>query len=101
MSTIAFHVPHDLPSDVAAARLLDGVPQLEKAIPGGAQVTATPVGDDGMSLRIVAMGQVIGVDAVLTAQAVTGTVKVPLALTLMKSQIGQMVEVSVARMLKG
>ena len=100
MPAISFNVPHDLPVEVAAERLMAGVPKLEKAIPGGAEVTATRVGDDGMNLRIVAMGQVIAVESVLTGDAVSGTVQVPLALALMKAQIGQMVESSVARMLK-
>ena len=100
MPAISFHVPHDLSVEVAAERLLAGVPKLEKVIPGGAEVTATRVGNDGMNLRIVAMGQVITVDSVLTEDAVEGTVQVPLTLTLMKAQIGQMVESSVARMLK-
>ena len=100
MPAISFNVPHDLAVEDAAQRLMAGVPKLEKAIPGGADVTATRVGDDGMTLRIVAMGQVITVDSVLTPDAVSGTVQVPLTLTLMKTQIGQMVESSVARMLR-
>ena len=99
MPAVPFCVPHDLAPDRAAERLLVGVPKLEKAIPGGAHVTATRVGDDGMQLRIAAMGQVIGVDAVLTPTTVEGTVQVPLTLSLMKGQIAQMVETSVARML--
>ena len=100
MPAITFNVPHDLTAAEAAQRLMAGVPKLEKAIPGGAEVTATRVGDDGMNLRIVAMGQVITVDSVLTEDAVKGTVQVPLTLALMKAQIGQMVESAVTRMLK-
>ena len=100
MPAVPFRVSHDLPVEDAARRLMAGVPKLEKAIPGGAAVTATQVGDDGMNLRIVAMGQTITVESVLTRDAVTGVVQVPLTLMLMKAQIGQMVESSVARMLK-
>lgn len=63
-------------------------------------MTATRTGGDGMHLRIVAMGQVISVDSTLTADAVMGTVQVPIMLALMKSQIAQMVEALVGRMLK-
>ena len=100
MPTVPFRVSHDLSRAEAADRLMAGVPKLEQAIPGGASVDATRVGEDGMTLRITAMGQVITVESVLTDDAVSGTVGLPLTLTLMKTQIAQMVEQSVARMLR-
>ncbi len=99
MAKVPFSVTHALPVEIAATRLLAGVPKLEKAIPGGGSVVPTRVGDDGMRLEIGAMGQTITVNAVLTTESVTGTVDIPLMLTMMKSQIADMVETSVARML--
>ncbi|SEN17556.1 Putative polyhydroxyalkanoic acid system protein (PHA_gran_rgn) [Loktanella fryxellensis] len=99
MPKVAFHVPHTLPVEDAAARLLAGIPKLEKAIPGGGTVEAERIGDDGMQLCIGIMGQTIVVDSTLTADSVAGTVDVPLVLTMMKGQIAQMVETAVARML--
>ena len=99
MPTLPFRVPHALPRDEAATRLLAGVPKLEKALPGGAKVAATRVGDDRMLLKINVMAQTINVDSVLTADAVAGTVDVPLMMTMMGGQITQMVESAVARML--
>lgn len=99
MPRIPFSVTHSLPIDVAAQRLLAGVPKLEKAIPGGGKVEATQIGEDGMLLRIGVMGQTITVDSILTADAVGGTVEIPLVLAMMKGQISQMVEGAITRML--
>lgn len=99
MPSIDFTVPHALSKEDAAARLLAGIPKLEKAIPGGGDVTAERVGDDGMILSIKAMGQTITVDSVLTDTAVGGQVNVPLILAMMQNQIRDMVQDSVSRML--
>ncbi|KQI67513.1 Putative polyhydroxyalkanoic acid system protein (PHA_gran_rgn) [Loktanella sp. DSM 29012] len=99
MPSVDFNVPHALPKEDAAARLLAGIPKLEKAIPGGGDVQAERVGDDGMILSIKAMGQTITVDSVLSDSAVSGQVKVPLMLAMMQTQIRDMVQDSVTRML--
>ncbi len=99
MPHVPFSVPHSLPVPEAAARLLAGVPKLEKALPPGGHVTAEQIGDDGMRLDIGVMGQTIVVDSQLTPEAVQGTIAVPMMLTMMKGQIVQMVESSVAKML--
>jgi hypothetical protein len=75
------------------------VPKLEKAIPGGGQIEAPQIGEDGMLLRIGVMGQTITGDAVLTFDAVGGTVEALLVLAVMKGQISQMVEGTIAKML--
>ncbi|WP_394152182.1 hypothetical protein [Loktanella salsilacus] len=100
MPRIPFSVPHTMPVEVAAQRLLNGVPKLEKAIPGGGKVDATRIGEDGMLLRIGVMGQTIVVDAILTADAVGGTVEIPMVLAMMKGQVSQMVEGAITRMLR-
>ena len=75
------------------------MPKLENATPGGGQIEAPQIGEDGMLLRIGVMGQTISVDAVLTSDAVGGTVEIPLVLAVMKGQISQMVEGAITRML--
>jgi hypothetical protein len=100
MPRIPFSVAHSLPVEVAAERLLAGVPKLEKAIPGGGQIEATQIGEDGMLLRIGVMGQTIIVVSVLTSDAVGRTVEIPLVLAVMKGQISQLVEGAIAKMLR-
>lgn len=99
MPKVPFSVPHNLPVPEAAARLLAGVPKLERALPPGGTVTAEQIGADGMRLDIGVMGQTITVDSHLTDDAVQGTVAVPMMMTMMKGQILQIVESSVAKML--
>ncbi|WP_102109717.1 polyhydroxyalkanoic acid system family protein [Oceaniglobus roseus] len=99
MAGVNFHVPHDLDVEEAAARLLAGLPKLERSIPGGGQVAAERVGADGMHLTIGVMGQKIVVRSVLTEEAVSGTVEVPMMLSMMRMQIAEEVERSVGRML--
>jgi hypothetical protein len=76
------------------------VPKLEKAIPGGGQIEAPQIGEDGMLLRIGVMGPTITGYAVLTSDAVGGTVEALLVLAVMKGQISQMVEGIIAKMLR-
>ena len=53
-----------------------------------------------MLLRIGVMGPTITGDAVLTSDAVGGTVEALLVLAVMKGQISQMVEGIIAKMLR-
>lgn len=76
------------------------MPKLENATPGGGQIEAPQIGEDGMLLRIGVMGQTISVDAVLTSDAVGGTVEIPLVLAVMKGQIFQMVEGAITKMVR-
>ena len=99
MLDVPFSVPHDLPKEEAAARLLAGVPKLESKLPPGGTVEARRVGDDGMLLEISLMGQHVAVDSLLTDSAVEGQVKIPAMMALMKFQIVGMVTDSVSRML--
>ena len=94
-----FTVSHDLSREEAAARLLAGIPKLEEKIPGGAKVSAEQEGEHRMNLTIVAMGQTIRIASRLEEAAVTGDVKVPMMMAMMKGQIVGVVEDAVARML--
>ena len=76
------------------------MPKLENATPGGGQIEAPQIGEDGMLLRIGVMGPTITGFAVLTSDAVSGTVEALLVLAVMKGQISQMVEGIIAKMLR-
>jgi len=99
MASLDFAVPHDLDRAEARRRIEAGLPKLEAAIPGNAEVAAEWQAEDRMHLTIRVMGQTITVDGELTGTEVRGMTAVPMMLSMMAGQIGEMVSDSIRRML--
>ncbi|WP_375691305.1 polyhydroxyalkanoic acid system family protein [Pseudooceanicola sp. LIPI14-2-Ac024] len=99
MAKIDFTVPHALALDEVRARIAAGIPKLREKIPGGAEVEADWQPENRLVLSIKAMGQTITVDGELAETEVRGVTSVPMMLSMMAGQIGEMVQDSIARML--
>jgi len=99
MARIDFTVPHDLDQPEARRRIEAGLPKLEAAIPGGAEVTSDWQDQERMVLTIRVMGQTIVVDGAVTGSEVRGETRVPMMLSMMAGQIRDMVTESISRML--
>lgn len=95
-----FEVPHDLGKGEARRRIENGLPALERHIPGGGTVTATWPGEDKLSLDITAMGQSVGVTIEIEDALVRGEIDVPMMLSMMSGAIRDFVEKSSRIMLE-
>lgn len=95
-----FEVPHDLGKDEAKRRIENGLPALEKHIPGGGSVTSNWTADDRLTLSISAMGQSIDVGIEVEDAVVRGDVAVPMMLSMMSGAIRDFVEKSSRIMLE-
>ncbi|MGR3453121.1 polyhydroxyalkanoic acid system family protein [Pseudooceanicola sp.] len=99
MAKVEFAVPHDLDAAEARRRIEAGLPKLQAAIPGNAEVEAEWQGAERMVLTIRVMGQTVTVDGEVTETEVLGVTKVPMMMSMMAGQIGDMVTESITRML--
>lgn len=99
MADIQFDIPHDLGKAEARRRIEAGLPKLEAHIPGGGTVEPAWQGDDRLFLAIKAMGQKIAADLEIGETIVSGTVKIPMMLSMMAGPIGEFVKTSAERML--
>lgn len=89
-----FEIPHELGKAEARRRVENGLPALEKHIPGGGTVTPTWTADDRLSLDIAAMAQTVRVALEIDEAAVRGDVSVPMALAMFSGMIRDFVEKS-------
>lgn len=95
-----FEVPHGLGKAEAKRRIENGLPALEKHIPGGGTVTSAWPAEDKLSLDISAMGQNIGVVIEIEDTLVRGEIDVPMMLSMMSGAIRDFVEKSSRIMLE-
>lgn len=95
-----FEIPHKLGRAEAKRRIENGLPALEKHIPGGGTVTASWTAEDRLALQISAMGQAVGVAIEVEDALVRGEIEVPLMLSMMSSAIRDFVEKSSRIMLE-
>jgi hypothetical protein len=94
-----FDIPHDLGKADARRRIEAGLPKLGVHIPGGGTVEPDWHGNDRLTLSIKAMGQKITADLAIGESVVTGTVKIPMMLSMMAGPIGEFVKTSAEKML--
>ena len=99
MATIPFDVPHSLGRDEARARIQAGLPKLAQHIPGGGTVSDHWTGTDALTLTIIAMGQSVEVKMAIGEANLSGTVKVPMMLSMMSGPITDFVKTSAEKML--
>jgi len=97
---LKFEIPHKLGRAEAKRRIENGLPALEKHIPGGGTVTASWTAEDRLALQISAMGQAVGVAIEVEDALVRGEIEVPLMLSMMSSAIRDFVEKSSRIMLE-
>lgn len=95
-----FEVPHSLGKAEARRRIQNGLPALEKHIPGGGTVASSWTSEDELALTIAAMGQSIGVAIEVEDAVVRGEVTVPMMLSMMAGAIRDFVEKSSRIMLE-
>ncbi|MFC3693721.1 polyhydroxyalkanoic acid system family protein [Chenggangzhangella methanolivorans] len=95
-----FEVPHSLGKSEARRRIENGLPALEKHIPGGGTVASTWTAEDRLSLTISAMGQSIDVAIEVEDAVVRGDIDVPMMLSMMSGAIRDFVEKSSRIMLE-
>lgn len=95
-----FEVPHSLGKAEARRRIENGLPALEKHIPGGGAVTSNWESEDRLALAISAMGQSVGVSIEVEDAVVRGDVEVPMMLSMMSGAIRDFVEKSSRIMLE-
>jgi hypothetical protein len=98
-SPMQFDIPHRLGKDEARRRIQNGIPKLERHIPGGGQVSAVWTSEDRLEMTITAMGQKIAVDLVVEDAMVRASVAVPLMLSMMSGAISGFVKTSAEKML--
>ncbi|MGE7206500.1 polyhydroxyalkanoic acid system family protein [Sphingomonas sp. NPDC019816] len=99
MASVNFDVPHELGRTEARRRIELGLPKLESKIPGGGQVTSEWPAEDRLILTIIAMGQTVKADMNIADTAVTGTVAIPMMLSMMAGPISEFVKTSAEKML--
>lgn len=95
-----FEVPHSLGKAEARRRIENGLPALERHIPGGGSVDASWSSEDRLALAISAMGQSVGVTIEVEEALVRGEVEVPMMLSMMSGAIRDFVEKSSRLMLE-
>lgn len=95
-----FEVSHGLGKAEARRRIENGLPALERHIPGGGAVTSSWVADDKLAMSISAMGQAVGVEIEVFDDVVRGDIDVPLMLSMMSGAIRDFVEKSSRIMLE-
>lgn len=95
-----FEIAHELGKAEARRRIEQGLPSLERHIPGGGAVQSAWDGDDRLNLTIAAMGQTVGVAIEIEDRAVRGDVTVPMMLSMMSGVIRDFVEKSSRIMLE-
>ncbi|MEH3160138.1 MAG: polyhydroxyalkanoic acid system family protein [Sphingomonas taxi] len=99
MATIPFDIPHALGTDEARRRVQTGLPKLAQHIPGGGTVSDHWTGTDAVTLTIIAMGQSVEVQMTIGEANLSGTVKVPMMLSMMSGPIADFVKTSAEKML--
>ncbi|MET4896091.1 polyhydroxyalkanoic acid system family protein [Sphingomonadaceae bacterium jetA1] len=99
MASVNFDIPHELGLAEARRRIEQGLPKLEAHIPGGGQVSTEWPAEDRLMLTILAMGQTVKADMNIADTAVTGTVAIPMMLSMMAGPIGEFVKTSAEKML--
>lgn len=95
-----FEVPHRLGKSEAKRRIQNGLPALEKHIPGGGTVEASWTADDTLDMNVAAMGQTVGVRIDVEDALVRGEVSVPMMLSMMSGVIRDFIEKSSRIMLE-
>lgn len=98
-SSLQFDIPHELGKAEAKRRIEEGLPKLERHIPGGGRVEASWRADDHLNLDIKAMGQTVGVELVVQEAAVKVSLSVPLMLSMMSGAISDFVRTSAQKAL--
>ncbi|WP_233420089.1 polyhydroxyalkanoic acid system family protein [Sphingomonas paucimobilis] len=99
MASVDFDIPHELGQAEARRRIEQGLPKLEAHIPGGGQVQSEWPADDRLMLTIIAMGQTVKADMNIADRAITGTVAIPMMLSMMAGPISEFVKTSAEKML--
>ncbi|MEG3087528.1 polyhydroxyalkanoic acid system family protein [Sphingomonas sp. PB4P5] len=99
MADLHFDIPHDLGKTEARHRIEAGLPKLAAHIPGGGTVEPAWQSEDRLTLAIKAMGQKIAADLEIGETVVSGTVKIPMVLSMMAGPIGAFVKTSAEKML--
>jgi hypothetical protein len=99
MADMKFEIPHNLGKAEARRRIEAGMPTLAAHIPGGGTVDPEWRGEDRLLLAIKAMGQKIGAELEIGEAVVSGTVKIPMMLSMMSGPIGEFVKTSAEKML--
>ncbi|GLK55402.1 hypothetical protein JOD31_000323 [Methylopila capsulata] len=95
-----FEIPHNLGRAEAKRRIENGLPALERHIPGGGSVASSWTAEDRLALQISAMGQSVGVAIEVEDALVRGEIEVPLMLSMMSGAIRDFVEKSSRIMLE-
>jgi hypothetical protein len=99
MADMHFDISHNLGKAEARGRIGAGLPKLAAHIPGGGTVEPVWHDDDRLTLAIKAMGQKIAADLEIGEAVVSGTVKIPIMLSMMAGPIGEFVKTSAEKML--
>ena len=99
MASVDFDIPHELGQAEARRRIEQGLPKLEAHIPGGGQVQSEWPAADRLMLTIIAMGQTVKADMNIADRAITGTVAIPMMLSMMAGPISEFVKTSAEKML--
>jgi hypothetical protein len=95
-----FEIAHDLGKNAARRRIEKGLPALEKHIPGGGTVEASWIGEDVLDMKVLAMGQTVGVRIEVEDTLLRGEVAVPMMLSMMSGVIRDFIEKSSRLMLE-
>ena len=92
-------IPHQLGREEAKRRVEQGLPKLEKHIPGGGTVTATWPSDYALEMEITAMAQTVPVTLLIEDDRLRGTVSIPMFLKMMSGPISDFIKTSAQKML--
>lgn len=95
-----FEIPHSLGKAEAKRRIENGLPALEKHIPGGGAVASRWEAENRLALDISAMGQTIGVAIEVEESLIRGEIDIPMMLSMMSGAIRDFVEKSSRIMLE-